>query len=208
MCGRYFIDPSALDALLGPDAMEPGGQGAAIKTQGEVFPTDAAPVLARSRAGHVKPFAMRWGFSVAGSRRLINARSETAAELATFSGALQSRRCLVPASGYYEWLRHDRRKDRYALRAPGGEPLMMAGLYRFEGNAPVFVILTRASAGDAARLHDRMPVILSGDAAKAWLCPDADARELLLCASGDVTAERAPQRADTQEPEQMSFLEE
>ena len=76
MCGRYFIDPGALDALLGLSAGEPGG---AVKTQGEVFPTDAAPVLARSRAGRVKPFAMRWGFSVADGRRLINARSETAA---------------------------------------------------------------------------------------------------------------------------------
>lgn len=205
MCGRYFIDPCALDALLGLSAGEPGG---AVKTQGEVFPTDAAPVLARSRAGHVKPFAMRWGFSVASGRRLINARSETAAELSTFSDALRSRRCLVPASGYYEWLRHDRRRDRYALRPPGGGPLMMAGLYRFEENTPVFVILTRASAGDAARLHDRMPVILPEDAAQAWLCPDADAREILRCAPCDVTAERAPQRADTQEPEQLSFLEE
>lgn len=208
MCGRYFIDPCALAALLGPDALEPGGQGGAVKTQGEVFPTDAAPVLARSRAGHVKPFAMRWGFSVASSRRLINARSETAAELSTFSDALRSRRCLIPASGYYEWLRHDRRKDRYALRPPGGRPLMMAGLYRFEGGAPVFVILTRASAGDAARLHDRMPVILPPDAARAWLCPDAGAREILLRASGDVTAERSPQRAQEGEPEQLSFLEE
>lgn len=207
MCGRYFIDSDA-DGPLRQIVDALNRRGVAAKTGGEIFPTDAVPVVARSRAGAEKPFAMRWGFSLGGSRTLINARSETAAELPAFSDAMRRRRCLVPASGYYEWLRRSGRADRYAVRLSGEEPLFMAGLYRYEGDRPAFVILTRESAEAVRPMHERMPVILPPEAARAWLSPETDAWEALRAAREDVLPRAEPGRADEAEPEQLSLFDE
>ena len=103
MCGRYCIDwedhpeellriVAALDGKMSPE------DRAKVKTSGEIFPTDIVPVLAGKQ---VVP--MQWGFSLDGSRRVINARAETVGQKSLFRGALNAARCLIPASGYYEW---------------------------------------------------------------------------------------------------------
>lgn len=170
MCGRYFIqvDDPQLRAVFA--AVE---QEERMKT-GEIFPNDSVPALTADG----DPRLMQWGFTrYNGGGKVINARSETATEKNMFAKAMRERRCLLPASNYFEWQRSGGvKKQKFAISLPDNEPLYMAGLYRLEKNVtlPVFVILTRQAAQSVSNIHDRMPVILPKAVLPLWLnCQDA-----------------------------------
>lgn len=184
MCGRYDID----DSLEGFEELLEALNRDEIRT-GEIRPTDAAPVIANSRARRKRPFLMRWGFAGPGGHPIINARSETALIKPMFRDSMLERRCLVPASRYYEW----QGKRRHAFRTE--EPVFyMAGLYRLEPDEPMasFTILTREADAHIAHIHDRMPVILPGDWADAWLSQTADVGEMLTRARGAACVREMP----------------
>ena len=94
-------------------------------------------------------------------------------------------RCIVPASYYYEWehvtdnagKKHT--GDKYIIQPKMSEMTWMCGLYRFEENMPVFVILTREPGKDIAYIHDRMPVILPEHLLDSWIRPDGNPEELV-----------------------------
>lgn len=177
MCGRYFLERDISDAALLRilETLEAREEGA--KICGDIFPTDRAPALADGRI-----LSMRWGFARPGARAVINARSETAQEKAMFRGA---GRCLLPASGYYEW--GGEQKRRYAFARPGGV-IYMAGLWRREADGEKrFVILTREATAEAARVHARMPVLFDGELRRAWLDARNPLPELLRAAVDDVS---------------------
>ena len=137
---------------------------------GEIFPGNVAPVLDAEREARF----MLWGFPspIAGKRPLINARSETAAVKRTFSEAMVSRRCLVPASGYYEWKTLGKKhKEKYEFTLPDRETMYMAGIY---SRANQFAILTRAASPSTGDIHDRMPVILPKTLGDVWLSESTD----------------------------------
>lgn len=173
MCGRYYIDAEDLSEQLRDiirqvhERVQDTQEHAQMKL-GEIYPTNLAPVI---RGEAREAVLMRWGYAGFKSR-VINARSETALEKPMFRPSMMERRCLIPASGYYEWRRINGRKgaDKYALTRPGGT-LFMAGLWREERGSgqPVFVILTRQAAPGVAFLHERMPVLLEGAGAGLWL---------------------------------------
>ncbi|MFM7321748.1 MAG: SOS response-associated peptidase [Armatimonadota bacterium] len=132
---------------------------------------------------------LRWGLVPSWARddsignRLINARSETAAEKPSFRTALKRRRCLIPADGFYEWERSTRQPWHAHLREGG--LFAMAGLWE-EWLAPdgsplrTAAILTTEANPLVAKIHDRMPVILSREDEAAWLAPgelSAEVRE-------------------------------
>lgn len=152
-----------------------------MKTAGDALPTDTLPVLACSRKMERAAFAMQWGYTVAGGGRVINARSETAAQKPLFQDGIKNRRCLIPAAWYYEWERRGREKVRYAIRPQGKGPAFLAGLYRVDAasGAAQFVVLTREAVGELALIHPRMPVILPTQAHAEWLNPRTDAQGLL-----------------------------
>ena len=184
MCGRYFLERDISDAALLRilETLEAREEGA--KICGDIFPTDRAPALADGRI-----LSMRWGFArPGGGRAVINARSETAQEKAMFRGA---GRCLLPASGFYEW--GGEQKRRYAFARPGGV-IYMAGLWRRETDGEKrFVILTREATAKAARVHARMPVLFDGELRRAWLDARNPLPELLRAAVDDVSiVEREP----------------
>ena len=184
MRGRYFLERDISDAALLRilETLEAREEGA--KICGDIFPTDRAPALADGRI-----LSMRWGFArPGGGRAVINARSETAQEKAMFRGA---GRCLLPASGYYEW--GGEQKRRYAFARPGGV-IYMAGLWRREADGEKrFVILTREATAEAARVHARMPVLFDGELRRAWLDARNPLPELLRAAVDDVSiVEREP----------------
>ena len=203
MCGRYYIADKDLLADDLAEAAEAAASsplsarflerlGRAPVTEGEVKPQDIAPVFAPDRSGHKAVYPMRWGFTLpasggmAGSGRLIiNARSETAADRPLFRDAWHSRRCIVPASGYFEWAHYTDENGRrrtgakYRIQASGQLYTCLCGLYRIEDGLPVFVILTRAPSKELAAIHDRMPLILPAEAADAWLYPGSDPDALL-----------------------------
>lgn len=172
MCGRYYIEPGSqpgyLNLMLSQiEQRYHGSEALAAMHLGEIFPSDVAPVIARDGAQ-----LMKWGYT-GYKNRVINARSETAFEKPMFRGSLMAKRCLIPASGYYEWQRTAcgaKAKQKYALSIPG-QPLYMAGLWREEKSEalPLFVILTREAGPDIASIHDRMPVILPQHLIVAWL---------------------------------------
>jgi len=102
------------------------------------------------------------------SQLLINARVETAARRPAFRDAYRGRRCLVPADGFYEWRAgQDQRLPSWYHHADGSL-LLMAGLYT-SASRPAFTILTMPANDVVAPAHDRMPVVLSPEAARAWL---------------------------------------
>ena len=145
---------------------------------------------------------MRWGYTLEGGRRLINARSETAATRPMFRDGMRQRRCAVPATNYYEWQRAGgARKEKYTIRPADGELFYMAGIYRIESGRPVFTILTREPAEPVAFIHDRMPVILPTDLVADWLDPGSAPGEILEHAVLSVI----PQREQGDEQLSMTF---
>jgi putative SOS response-associated peptidase YedK len=106
--------------------------------------------------------------------RLINARSETAAEKPSFRSAFKYRRCLVPADGFYEWQKVDGQKQPYFIRLHEEGPLAIAGLWEHwqspDGSEIESVTLLTTAANDMVRpLHDRMPVIIAPADYALWL---------------------------------------
>ncbi|MCL2057588.1 MAG: SOS response-associated peptidase [Oscillospiraceae bacterium] len=188
MCGRYYIAIEE-DELrdIGEEAekiVRAFSEPIPLKLQGEIFPTNVVPV----RTGADRYVPMKWGFTGFDKKAIINARSETALQKPMFKRAMLERRCLVPASGYYEWKRGGEKKIRYQIYKTG-EPIYFAGCYRQEKGSPLrtFVILTRAAANGLEEIHDRMPVIIPRSHIMDWLGGDMGAIE-----SADVNLEFKP----------------
>ena len=195
MCGRYYLDERYFDERLTEQIKQAirisEKLGAPIKTRGEIRPTDAAPVIAPSALHRrIGAFPMQWGFLHPTRGMLVfNTRMETAPEKDLFVGSINERRCLIPASGYYEWKTVDKtakKKARYAFTALDGEPLYLAGLYlrtSDERRLPCFSILTQDAGKDLREIHPRMPVLVPYSRAEEWLSPDADFHAIIrsLC---------------------------
>ncbi len=103
---------------------------------------------------------------------MFNARSESAAEKASFKGPLRYKRAIVPADGFYEWKRDGSTKTPYYIQLAEGEPIGFAGLYDvWRDELLSCTILTTTPNALMATLHDRMPVILSPEDYDRWLDP-------------------------------------
>ena len=190
MCGRYYIDPEDdIEALL---AIPIAASGMEAKRYGEIRPADTALVLANNRNKQQRLFPMKWGIPRPdGKLLMINARSETAQEKAAFADSTKNRRCIIPASGYYEWGKKDKdtgKKQKYAFSQPGSRLIYMAGLYMVEEEThiPYYTILTWDAAPELAEIHGRMPVILPKNTAMQWLLPDTSYSSLLPLAMGSI----------------------
>lgn len=190
MCGRYYIaeedQAEELRQIIDLINRKYNGDGA-VKTSGEIFPSETVPVIATSKAQKIMPFAMEWGYSTADGNRLINARSETAAQKPTFMDGMLHRRCIIPASWYFEWNRSEKGKSKYAIGIDQKNVIYMAGIYRFEHDRPVFSILTREPAESIRFIHNRMPVILPREAVRDWLNTSYKADEILRSAALNVS---------------------
>jgi len=108
-------------------------------------------------------------------QRMINARSETLLEKPSFKQALQKRRCLIPANGFYEWQRDGKRKIPMWIQLKTRQPFAFPGLWDCwidqENGKKLFsftIITTRANAL-LSRIHDRMPVIYDREMGRSWL---------------------------------------
>jgi putative SOS response-associated peptidase YedK len=185
MCGRFllFSDASSLAShfdLAGLPELAP---------RYNIAPTQPVAAVRAGEAGR-ELVRLRWGLVPPWSRDMtqapINARAETAAEKPMFRAALRKRRCLVPASGFYEWLAlaGQKQKQPYCFRPREERPWAFAGLWeRWQGpDGPVESCAIRTTeANELVRsVHDRMPVIVPQRHFGAWLDPLAqDAAELL-----------------------------
>jgi putative SOS response-associated peptidase YedK len=181
MCGRYAINQTGR-SLSGALAVE-WATPEPVLPRFNVAPQTDAPVLRTRRDGSQALDDMRWGLVPYWAKdprigaKLINARCESAASNSSFRTALQRRRCLVPASGFYEWQRSGRRRIPSWLHPTNGELILMAGLWeawRPDAESAFlrsFTILTTEANEDVAAIHDRMPVLIPVEDRAAWLDP-------------------------------------
>ena len=170
MCGRFVIGGDFRDKLN--ELIEEEGiiySGLPYQESGQdVFPSESSLVI---HTGDRKLLAgeMLWGFSNPYRKGLIiNARAETVREKNLFADSIMNRRCLIPASGFYEW---DPYKARFRFSHPDDELLLLAGIYHEEHGAPAphYTILTTQANESMIPVHDRMPVIISRDEIHPWL---------------------------------------
>ena len=166
MCGRY-------SASRPPDLTEETFAATRVDAppppSWNVAPTDAVSVVLAGEDGReLRTFTWglvpSWAADARIASKLINARAETVASKSAFRTALQRRRCLVPADGWYEW------RDRRPHFVHAGGQIAFAGLYE----RGTFTIVTTAASDELAWLHDRMPVVLAPDEWAEWLDPAND----------------------------------
>jgi putative SOS response-associated peptidase YedK len=148
-----------------------------------IAPTQPVAVIRQNPQEPVRKISlMRWGLipswaeDSSAAAQMINARSETASTKPAFRDALKSRRCLIPADGFYEWVRTGKTKQPYCFEVNGGELFAFAGLWdRWKDTSGRTVetcsILTTTANVVTSAVHDRMPVILDPDGYDLWLDP-------------------------------------
>jgi putative SOS response-associated peptidase YedK len=193
MCGRYALVVDA-SALIGEFELDAGAPDVTESfADYNVAPTKHMPVVVQTPEGRAAQLA-RWGFLPSWAKdpsigsRMINARSETAAEKPAFRSSFTKRRCLVPASGYYEWYRPTAGglKQPFYIHRTDGRHLAMAGLYSWwrpsEGEPwqLTYAVLTGAAIGELAHIHDRVPMLVADADWAAWLDPDAEGDPIQL----------------------------
>ena len=148
-----------------------------------IAPTQPIPVIRQNPKEPVRELSLvRWGLIPSWSKdpsvaaRMINARSETAATKPAFRDSLKSRRCLIPADGFYEWMRTGKAKQPYCFEVNEGDLFAFAGIWdRWKDPSGNWIktcsILTTTPNAVTSPVHDRMPVILGTDAYDLWLDP-------------------------------------
>ena len=179
MCGRYYVNSKnpddGLQAVL--RSMEKNYPGQ-YKTE-EIRPGDPAPALI-AREGKVIPVPARFGFpKEKGSELIINARSETAAELPTFTDGLRERRILLPATGFYEWTVRRRVKYPYMFCALKAHCMYFCGIYKVVNGELRFVIMTCPSGPALTGIHPRQPVIALEEEVRPYLTDLNEASKIM-----------------------------
>ncbi len=176
MCGRFTLTtPDEIASELGVAVPFE------VSARYNICPTDE--VIAIANRAERAAERMRWGLiphwaeSPAIGAKLINARSEEAAGKPAFRDALARRRCIVPASGFYEWKRAGKARVPYYTHRVDGKLLLFAGLWERwklpDGDWLIScTVLTTAANALVAPIHDRMPVILDRADVDRWLFPE------------------------------------
>lgn len=179
MCGRYLFSTQEYKEFrqIVRDAQRrSSGQHNELNFPivGDIAPTTEAPVLIASGDKVVAEF-QRWGIPGWRGGLMINARAETVCEKPMFRRSMAAQRCVIPASGYYEW---DTGRHKYFFQLPG-EPIYLAGIYDNIEGVNCFVILTTAPNETVKDIHDRMPLILTHEQVRPWLTDSQAALHLL-----------------------------
>lgn len=147
-----------------------------------IAPTDTVFAVRTGPEGW-KPAAYRWGLipqwanDISVGARTINARAESLLDRPAFRDPLQEKRCLIPATGFYEWRKLPTRRQPYFIRLKSGAPLAFAGLWdqwtpKKQKAVESCTIITTGPNDLIITLHDRMPAILPPDAYDVWLDPE------------------------------------
>ena len=160
MCCRYYFDPELDEYIAGKYELPVDAVGTGVKR--DIHPSDKSLVILR-KEGKTACESMKWGMTSPKGSLVINARRESLFEKNMFRENIISKRCVIPASGFYEW---DRHKNRYSFYTDG--PLFMAGLYT-DYTFPSFAVITTDANLSIADVHDRMPFILSEEEIEPWI---------------------------------------
>ncbi len=183
MCGRYsFKSRPKPETVVYPDKEQPP-----LVPRYNIAPTQYAPIVPQNDAE--KLHYLRWGLIPSWAKdpkvgaTMINARAETLAQKPAFRTLVEQNRCLVPASGFFEWKVTGKVRRPQYIHCPGSDTIHFAGLFT-EWKTPdgdrihSFTIITTTPNALMAGIHNRMPVILSAESARAWLDPDLKPQDL------------------------------
>ena len=223
MCGRYELSshPAAIALAFGLDHVPD------LAARYNIAPTQRVPIVRLGAAGRRELVEVKWGLVPRWAKdpsigaRLINARAETVAQKAAFRAAYARHRCLVPATGFYEWQVRPGGKQPLHIGMADDAPFGMAGLYERWRSSDDEVLDTctiiTTDANETLRpIHDRMPVIVARESHARWLDPaSTDVADLLAPWTGAAlrvypvsTRVNRPENddADVREPIQASLL--
>ena len=179
MCGRYQFSADEYKEIrqIVRDAQRRSeGNELNFPMAGDICPSQVAPVLV-SRGEKIVGEFQQWGLpGFRGRQQIINARAETVTEKPMFRRSIAFQRCVIPATGFYEW---DADKRRYLFRIPARTELYMAALYGVFGGEARYCILTTQANASVAPVHHRMPLVLRAQEVRPWLEDEQTARRLL-----------------------------
>ena len=182
MCGRFalYAPHSKIHEFFDADvgALE-------FAPRYNIAPMQVAPIIRQRPSGERVVHLLRWGLIPSWSKdesiatKLINARGETVAEKPSFRAAYKSRRCVVPASAFYEWQKTQGGKQPYLIHPVGGELFGFAGLWERwtrQDAEPLdtFTVITTDANETMRPVHDRMPVILAQEDFAVWMAKDSE----------------------------------
>lgn len=193
MCGRFNMTADPLTRLFMALAGKPYPLDHDLLN---VAPTEDAPVVHARHDGDCERdvTVMRWWLvphwakEVSTKYSMFNARMENITKSAAFKGPFARSRCVVPVSGFYEWIRRDDKKIPIYVVPDGDDGLCLAGVcehWEQDGEEPIdsFAVVTTQAHPDLEWLHNRQPVMLRQEDVDGWLDPDADTVHLMhLCA--------------------------
>ena len=186
MCGRYASSRRPDDLASWFEVEEPPEE--VLPPSWNVAPTDPVYAVVQRETRQLR--VLRWGLvpswskDAKGAARMINARAESVREKPAFRKAFATRRCLVPADGYYEWKNLGTEKQPWFLSTP--DPLAMAGLYEHwktpEGEwLSTCTVITTSAPDDLGEIHDRTPLLVPREHWATWLDPSLpDPGDLLI----------------------------
>jgi putative SOS response-associated peptidase YedK len=199
MCGRFALKapPAELISRFGLD------ECADFSPRYNIPPGTDIPVIRQSPEGRRVLHLLRWGLVPHWAKdqsvgaKLNNARGESVAGKPSFRDAFKRRRCLIPASGFYEWKSEGRSKQPYYFSLKSGETMALAGLWESRTMPDGSVlrttcIITTAANALMAPVHDRMPVIISPGNWQVWLAEPAEAMERLVAPFPDTEMQAWP----------------
>ena len=172
MCGRFTITHpnEALAALF--DAVT--GNDLPVEPRFNICPTQTIAVVTSDAGRRLR--AMRWGLlpgwykTPTDGPLIINARADTVAVKPAFREAIRTRRCIIPASGFYEWSAGpDRARLPWYITRVDGQPMAFGGLWSHWGDLDTCAMVTVEGGPGMAGIHDREPVILEREDWPLWL---------------------------------------
>jgi len=177
MCGRFAL---ALTVGFG-ERFGVDDTGLSLSPRYNITPSQQVPIVYTTHAGERVVRPMMWGLvpswtrDTTGARPIVNARADTLTERPSFRGPLTRHRCLVPATGFYEWGKSGTQKVPYYIRRRDEAAFAFAGLFDvLRGRDPslwTFTIITTDPNALVARIHDRMPAILRPEDEARWIAP-------------------------------------
>ena len=173
MCGRYVNKNSFedIEKLFQADLIQ--SPSISIQPSYNICPTQYSPVVVRAGEKYYME-NMHWGLIPSWSKdskfatNLINARIETVEEKPSFKGLINTSRCIVIASGYYEWVQTDSGKQPYYIQGEDNV-LPIAGLWTRWNDTKTFTIITKSANSSVSNIHHRMPLIIEKNHIKSFL---------------------------------------
>ena len=183
MCGRFtiMIQPEQLQLELNLGLISPS-----LIFMKDFYPGSGIPVVIDAEKRNVEVFywglVPSWAKDISISRKMFNARSETLLEKPSYRTSFLRRRCLIPASGFYEWKRSDGKKIPYYFSVKNENTFTFAGLWEYwmdaSGNELYSATIITCAANPLIQAyHDRMPVILDQENRWKWM-EDRPVKEL------------------------------